>query len=54
MKMPPQHEGIIHDVYQRPGKQYLWGSLELYIQVDRKIQYKGIYLNRKTWDKYLK
>ena len=26
----PQHEGIIHEVYERPGKEYLQESPELH------------------------
>ena len=41
-------EEIIHEIYEKPGKEYLQELPELLKEIDSKV----IYLNRQTWIKY--
>ena len=43
----PQHEEIIHKVYETPGKKYLQKSLELQTQTDSK-KIMQIYLTKEA------
>ena len=50
----PQQEGIIHDVYERPGKEYLKKWLELHVQVDSKTFVQRYLPRQADLDKILK
>ena len=49
----PQQEAIIHDVYGRPGKEYLQESPELHAKVDSKNLLQKFLLKQPDLDKIL-